>query len=203
VKLKPPDLWPPVGLSREEHEATKTLHVMVFSLRYFVETWAAALELFRFGKSRPEYVKRDLARQWQWITIHECAMQIAFLLEALTIIRAHRLRPCQTVRLHFDRGSMRRAFGLFEEYFPNFEEVRHAVAHRGSVSFSPEKHAPDGLFGIARITDADRFETTYEGVQYHLDITAETLGRMADVVTTFWAAFAPVEKVFDRLGRSD
>ena len=43
--LKAPDLWPPVGLSKEADDQVRWLNAAVSALRYHVEKFAAALEL--------------------------------------------------------------------------------------------------------------------------------------------------------------
>lgn len=195
---KPPLLWPPRELSEEETEAIKWLNASMHGLLASADAWAAALELFQFGKAPSPQVKSDVARRWQWIAIHECAMQIAYLRERIDIIRGRLVKTSPLVQQHIDKAAMRRAVKLFDEYFPNHLAIRHAVAHSGEVDLSPERHAPAGtIYAITRITDADRLELTFEGATYTLDITSATLLKIQEIVLTFWDAFVLAAKALE------
>lgn len=197
---KPPLLWPPRGLSEEETDAIKWLNASMHGLLASADAWAAALELFHFGKARPPQVRSDVARRWQWIAIHECAMQIAYLRERIDIIRGRLVKASPIVQQHIDKGAMRRAVKLFDEYFPNHLAIRHAIAHSGEVDLSPERHAPAGtIYALTRINEADRLELTFEGATHTLDITNATLLKIQEIVSTFWDAFAPAAKVLEEM----
>lgn len=202
--LKAPDLWPPVGLSKEAEEEVKMLNAVVIGLRYHVEGYAAALELYRFGKSRPAIVDRLLARDWQWIAIHEAAMRVWFLRDAMEIARKTWIRQCEPVAEHVDEPAMESALRLFDTHFPDFRKMRNAIAHAPGIESSNLKAwLKDDLFGVSKLNDDDRFELINDGVRYSMDMTDATLDKLVQVVRAFWSAFESVEHAFDTRGRSE
>jgi len=202
VQLNPPDLWPPVGLSEKEHEATKYLNAVTFSLRYFVEGFAAALELYRFSRSRPTNVRRDLPWKWQWFALHAGVWEVWNAHEYLKLV-PRKIGDCATVSRHLDQATRDRALDLFKQYFPHLKSIRDAIGHAGIVQLTHDMILADGGLAAPQLKDGDRYEVVNNGRRFHFDMTDETLGRLTEVVTTYWAAFVPVEKEFDRLGRSD
>jgi hypothetical protein len=204
-QLKPPDLWPPVGLSEKEYDATQYLGAVVFSLRYFVEGFAAALELYKFSRSWPVNISTQTILKWRWFALDAGAMEIWHLRESLNLV-PRKIGPCATVAKYVDRDAMQRGIDLFDEqHFPDFRKIRDGIAHAPTISLSRDGGymLDDGSIASGRITDEHRYEVINKGKRYHFDMTDETLRKVAEVVTTYWAAFAPVEKAFDQAGRSD
>lgn len=197
---KPPLIWPPRGLSKEETAAIKWLSATMYGLLGSVEAWEAALELFQYGKSRPPQIKSDIARRWQWIAIHECVMQVSFLREQMDIIRGRLVKTSPLVHRHLDKAALRSSFKLFDEYFPDYREIRHAIAHSGEVSLNPERHSADGsIYAITKISSIDRLELEYKGRSLTMDITRATLTKIEAVVSTFWDAFAPAARELEAI----
>jgi hypothetical protein len=164
------------------------------------DAWDAALKLYKYAKARPQQVHHDLARRWQWIAIHECAMQIAFLRERLDVIRDRLVKTSPLVRQHIDAKEMRRAIKLFDKYFPDYLSIRHAIAHTGEVDLSPERHAPAGtVYALTKIENDDRLELTFEGTKRSFEITDATLSKVQEVVTTFWSAFDPAARALEEM----
>lgn len=203
-QLKPPDLWPPVGMSKKEHDGTKFLHATVMSLSHFVDAFAAAIELYRFSLSKAPHVPAQTRFQWKWFALHEGAMTIWHLRESLNLL-PRRFGPCATVVRLVNRQAMQRAIDLFDkQHFPDFELVRDAIAHAPTISLTMSDIVlDDGLLASPRIKDGDVYEVINRGKRYEFAMTEETLRKVAEVVTTYWAAFAPVVKAFDQAGRSE
>lgn len=203
-KLKPPNLWPPVGMSKKEHEATKFLHATVMSLAHFVEAFAAAMELYRFSVAGNSDVPARTTFQWKWFALHEGAMAIWHLRESLNLV-PRRIGPCATVARLVDRKAMQRAKDLFDkQYFVDFEPIRDAIAHAPTISLTMDNIVlDDGLLASPRIKDGDIYEVINRGKRYEFSMTEDTMKKMVDVVTTYWSGFAPVVKAFDDAGRSD
>jgi hypothetical protein len=61
----------------------------------------------------------------------------------------------------------------------------------------------DGMLAAPQLKEDDRYEVINKNRRFHFDMTDETLRKLEHVVSTYWAAFEPVEKEFDRRGRSD
>ena len=202
--LKAPDLWPPVGLSKEADRQVRWLNAAVSALRYHVENFAAALELYRFSRSKPANVKSQLAWDWQWIAINEAAMRIWFLRDAMDVLRRKTIPACSTVSSLADDSAMERALSLFDTHFPEFKKMRNAIAHAPGLELAPTKAAPkDGLYAGPQLKDGDRFELVNDGVRYSMDMTTRTLDLLTEVLVAYWSAFKPVERAFDERGRSE
>jgi hypothetical protein len=202
--LKAPDLWPPVGLSEQDDDATRLMNAAVLSLRYHVEGFAATLELYRFSRSRPANVKSQVAWDWQWIAIHDAAMRIWFLRDAMEILRKHRVPACASIAPHVNSFAMEAAVNLFDAHFPEFKKMRNAVAHAPGLELTGKGPiAADGLYAGPQLKDGNRFELMNGNVRYSMAMTDDTLRKLTEVLLSFWSAFVPVEQAFDRLGRSE
>lgn len=202
--LQAPDLWPPRDLPKETNDQIRGLNAAVYSLRYHVEKFAAALELYRFARSRPAGLRGQLVRDWQWIAINESAMQIWYLREAMDLLRRTLVPACRTVASLVDESAMTRAICTFDTYFPEFKKMRNAVAHSPSLELASTKSRPkEQLYAGPQIKEGDRFELVNDGVRYSMEMTTGTLDQLTEVLLTFWAAFEPVESGFDKLGRSE
>lgn len=202
--LKAPDLWPPIGLSKGDESETLSLNAAVSALRYHVEGFGAALALYRFSRSKPENVSPQVAWDWQWIGIHEAAMRIWFLRDAMEIVRGSRVPTCASVAQHVDDMAMERALSLFDTCFPEFRKMRNAIAHAPGQELARTSYiAKDGLYAGPQLKDGDRFELVNDNVRYSMVMTDETLRKLSEVLQTFWSAYTPVERAFDRIGRSE
>lgn len=202
--FKAPDLWPPVGLAKETDSQVRWLNTAVTALRYHVEKYAGALELYRFSRSKPANVKKDLAWDWQWIAINEAAFQIWFLREAMDILRNNTVPACSFVASRVDVGAMGRAIDLFDTVFPEFKKMRNAIAHTPGLELAAQKKAPrDGLYAGPQLKNGDCFELVNDGIRYRLNMTTQTLEQLSDVLVTYWSAFSPLEREFDKLGRAE
>src|SRR5688500_16273669 len=140
-----------------ESDAVEFIAAMLWGLKFNVEAWDAALKLYQFAKHPPESVKRDLARKWKFIAIHECVMQLSYLQERLWLIRHQKLPACRGLYDHVDKQRLSDAENIFETYFPEMKLLRHAIAHMSTVDSVPKQHAPDGKYALFRIGDDDRF----------------------------------------------
>ncbi|GIK70937.1 MAG: hypothetical protein BroJett020_22320 [Bacteroidota bacterium] len=95
---------------------------------------------------------------------------------------------------------MRAARKQLDEYFPDIETLRHAIAHKGENEAHPEIHAPDGLFALTGIREADVFSVPYHGQFRRLAITAESLARIGEVVVEFISAFEQAAAELEKQG---
>ncbi len=115
-------------MSTAEAEAVRDLDANLHGVMFNVEAWNAALELYRFAMSKPTNVDKHLARKWIFIASHECVMQLSYLQERLKVIRGHKINLCVTIKGDIDFKLLRDSKKLFDGYFPEIEELRHAVA---------------------------------------------------------------------------
>ncbi|MGB8432706.1 MAG: hypothetical protein WCE38_00405 [Burkholderiales bacterium] len=202
--LKAPDLSPPVGLSKETDDQVRWLNAAVSALRYHVEKFAAALELYRFGRSKPANMNGALAWDWQWISIHEAAMRMWFLRDAMDSLRRKSILACSAVASLVDDDAMERAMKRFNTRFPEFKKIRDMIAHVPGLELAPRRAAPkDGLYAGPQLKDSDRFELVNDGIRFSMDMTSRTLDWLTEVLDAYWSAFKSVERAFDERGRSE
>ncbi|WP_427914834.1 hypothetical protein ACPWT1_07955 [Ramlibacter sp. MMS24-I3-19] len=95
---------------------------------------------------------------------------------------------------------MRTATRKLLDGFPGIDELRHAVAHAGEFDAHPEDHAPDGLYALTMLGENGRFSAPFRKTVYHLDITAQTLALLEEVVKEFYSGFIPAAKRLDEEG---
>jgi hypothetical protein len=94
------------------------------------------------------------------------------------------------------RGARKR----IDEYFPDIEALRHAIAHKGENEAHPEIHAPDGQYSLSGFRQPDRFSAPYRGQLRYLEITDESLQRMVKVVNEFFEAFKIASTELEKQG---
>jgi hypothetical protein len=194
-----PLLWPSIHTQSDEIPAVKDLYAHLTGLEYSVQAWEAAFLLYVTAKNPPAPISRDVARRWQFVACNECILELFHLRSRLEKIQAVKLRNCPSIRPHVDMVGLKAARKALDEYFPHIEPLRHAVAHKGQNEAHPELHAPDGQFALYGIRE-NRFVAPYEGEYRFLDITQESLQRIAEVVTEYLRAFEPAAKVLELQG---
>lgn len=195
-----PLLWPSVATLPGEAAAIKDLNAHLVGLEYSVQAWEAALALYETSKNPPPTVSRAVARRWGFIACNECILELYHLRARLERIQSVRLRHCPSVRALVDMSKVKDARKLLDESFPDIEVLRHATAHKGENEAYPEVHAPDGQYALSGFHEPDRFSVPYKGQLVYLDITTQSLERISEVVTTFFAAFEPVAASLQQQG---
>lgn len=184
-----PLLWPSAATPASETESIKDLYAHLTGLHYSIEAWEAALLLYQTAKHPPPTISRAVASRWRFVACGECALELYHLRARLEKIQSIQLRKCPSLRAFIDISKLRRSRKQLDEYFPDIEALRHAIAHKGENEAHPEIHAPDGLFSLACIRETDVFSVPYQGKLRRLAITLESLQRMDEVVVEFIGAF--------------
>ena len=201
--LKPPLLWPSVRTPSAEVAAVKDLHANLFGVAYNVEAWDAALRLYQFAKQPTTGVRAADARRWKFIASDECVHQLHHLRERLQRIKGHKVRACPSIIASIETSPLRAATTLLDEYFPDIDQLRHAIAHAGANSVLPEEHAPEHGYLLIGFTGEDRYTAPYKGVERHLEITNRSLERIREVAAAFLASFEPAAKLLEEQGHLD
>ena len=196
----PPLLWPSVATPASEVANIKALYAHLMGIAYNVEAWDAALQLYELSKQAPTGFSRDVVRRWRFVASSECVMQLHHLKERLQRVKGVKLRECTSIKDNVDIRLLREATKLYSDYFPDVDELRHAVAHAAEIDAEPEKHAPNGQFGLVGFREADRFSAPYKGQLRHLDLTKTTLERINELVTRVFDAFVPAAQELECQG---
>jgi hypothetical protein len=198
--LRVPVLWPSTLTPAAEVASIKDLYAHLAGLKFSVEAWNAALQLYRTSVSPPPPISRAIANRWRWIACHECVLELYHLRARLEKIQSVRLRNCPSVRATVDMPKIKNARKRLDEYFPDIEALRHATAHKGENEAHPEVHAPDGLYALTGLLEPDRFSTPYQGTLRYLNITDQSFQNIVDVVAEFLSAFETTATELERQG---
>jgi hypothetical protein len=83
-------------MAEDEADAVLDLNANLHGVAFNVEAWSAALELYKFSRSRPDNVDRNLARKWRFIAADQCVMQLYYLRERLKVIKPQD-QGCKTI----------------------------------------------------------------------------------------------------------
>lgn len=195
-----PVLWPSALTPANEIAPVKDLYAHLTGLKFSVEAWDAALQLYRTSKSPPPQIARAVADRWRWIACHECVLELYHLRARLGKIQSVKLRNCPSVRATVDMSGVKSARKKLDEYFPDIEALRHATAHKGENEAHPEVHAPDGHCALTGFRQPDRFSTPYQGTLRYLDITDQSLQNIVEVVAEFLGAFEGAAAELEKQG---
>jgi hypothetical protein len=198
--LRVPVLWPSALTPAEEAEPIKDLYAHLTGLKYSVEAWGAALQLYRTSKNPPHQISRAIADRWRWVACHECVLELYHLRSRLGKIQSVRLQKCPSVRVTVDITKVKSARKKLDAYFPDIEALRHATAHKGENEAHPEVHAPDGRYALTGFREPDRFSTPYQGKLRYLDVTDQSLQYIVEVVTEFLGAFEAAAAELEKQG---
>lgn len=140
---------------------------------------------------------------WKWIAARDAAMTIFHVAKTLEATRAKSGR-CVFLRNTVDFPAFKRARKLFEAQFPNFDTIRHGVAHSAEITSTPKRRAENSYDGdydspLARIRDstgtllkglhARTFTNTYDGKIVSFDVSWENWKRLDDLVVAVFRAF--------------
>jgi len=199
--LAPPQLWPSRQTPVDEIAAIKELNANLWGVAYNVEAWAAALHLYQFAKQRPSVVGADDARRWTFIASNECVHQLHHLRERLEKIKGHKVSDCPSLAPSIESKKLRAATKLLDEYFPDIDQFRHAIAHAGANDVLPEEHAPEHGYLLVGFREHDRYTAPFKGIDRHLSISEESLERIREVASEFLVAFVPAAKLLEQQGR--
>ena len=198
--LSVPVLWPSVLTPADEVGPVKDLYAHLTGLKFSVEAWEAALQLYRTSKNPPPGISRSIADRWRWVACHECVLELYHLRARFEKIQSVKLGKCPSLRATVDMSKVKGARKKLEECFPDIEALRHAIAHKGQNEAHPEVHAPDGLYALTGFRQPDRFSTPYEGKLRYLDITDQSLRNIVEVTAEFLSAFEPVAAELEQQG---
>lgn len=198
--LSPPLLWPSVVTPRAEFAAVKDLYAHLTGLKYNVEAWDAGLQLYKLAMHPPSEVARDVAGRWRFVAAGECVFQLHHLKKRIEKIRGVAIKKCPSLSDSIDPRILRQSAKLLNDYFPEIDRLRDAMAHAGEFDAHPEDHAPDGMFALKGFREPHRFSAPFKRKLYHLDITDQTLAQMTEVVVKFFEGFMPASEMLESQG---
>jgi hypothetical protein len=188
-------------------EQTHVRHVdsSLFNLRHHADTFAAAVNLRIFCVQNLTALPAPLPIQWMAIAGRDGAMTLYHFDETMDgIVSSLDLVP--TLMANIDHKNLRIYRKLFNSFFPGFENIRHAVAHRAELTRdrrSFERNAFTGKLsgrviqaadGVSNLMmtdcfDGDKFTTTHEGQLLTYELNAKSHEKIVRVCERFIGAF--------------
>ena len=195
-----PVLWPSVLTPAQEVESVKTLYAHLEGLKYSVEAWDAGLQLYKLALNPPPLVKRDVASRWRFVAANECVFALHHLKKRIEKIRGVLVKRCPSLSGSFETACLRQSAKLLEEYFPEIDGLRDAMAHAGEFDAHPEQHAPDGLYALKGFRGGDTFSAPFKKKLHHLDITDQSLHRISEIVSVMFRGFEPAARRLETEG---
>jgi len=102
-----------------------------------------------------------------------------------------------------DIPKLRGARKRLDDYFPDINALRHAIAYKEVNEAHPEVHAPDGQCALMGFREPDRFSAPHLGRLRYLDITPKSLSRIREVVVDCGSAFDMAAAELERQGHLD
>jgi hypothetical protein len=220
IRDYPPDIYQsllPQAERDDAHRFSSGLH----DLSRWVGSFEAAVALFESAaallgpvREREKAVgvgkEEGTVLEWQHIAARDGAMSIYHFGKMFEASRAS-IGKMPTVLAKHDKMLSRQARKLFEQHFPNFLDIRHAVAHSAELTKDQaafDKNAFTGSYSgpglkieagaknnIVMGLTGTTFATTHEGRILTYDITRATLDTLGRVLLTYFSAFAELGKV--------
>jgi hypothetical protein len=211
----------------EEQEALLHIVDILASLGRFERRFSLALMLFDFSHDENSRLGADVSMGradfgtldaktntlsgWQMMAAREGAMTIYHFGQTVEAIGSN-LKACPTLCGLADHSTLRVAKKLFNATFPDYDAIRHVVAHMADFSATQKMKASHSIVGpwkgnfgavsietkdqnaVTRFTDNlyDRtYCITFEGKVYGYEITLGTLETITKIRRHFYSAFDP------------
>ncbi len=183
-----------------------------------VQSLRSQSPLKKLGEHLRAAVDQYVAQQrtyfaWMRIAARDSAMTIYHVKHTLDAVNGQR-KNCPTLFSYVNRDIHKKAGKLFEKSFPDLFAVRHAVAHSAENS-RPEdrkKHRASGPFDGALVAGAAilfisdtlfgrQLTATINGEIVASELSATSLGQLAEVRDLLFAAFLPASEATQELER--
>lgn len=194
----------------------------------YVSDFGAAVTLFEYSNSsRIDLLKgssliqpvgpstlsmldsQNLYSSWMMVAARDGAMSIYHFIKAMEGVK-HCIHKAPTIEACFDRSVSRLATKLFNSHFPNWNEIRHAVAHAAELSETPEKlksnsfskelsldgvHINKGGDGTGCVFISNglinnSFSTTINGKLLQYEVSSQMHLALTEVRDQFFSAFS-------------
>jgi hypothetical protein len=196
--------WPPslnvTSLPRTEIEIAVNISVRLMSFNSYLATFNSAIQLFDFCQTEDG---RRIGGGWQFIAGRDGAMTIWHIGQSMQTIRARLNKlECPVLVDLIDFSHTREALRQFKASFPEFYDLRIAVAHSGEI-FGDMEHAVKGPYsqmGLKINEGASTwfqssfvgrsFVNTFEGKLLSYELSKASFDELNRIKKLFFLAFA-------------
>lgn len=193
-------LWPSIATPTSEIAGIKDLYAHLTGLEYSLQAWEAGLLLYQLANRPPSSISRSVALRWRFVACNECVLELYHLRARLEKIQSVQLRKCPSLRAAIDINKLKITRKKLDEYFPDIEPLRHAIAHKGQNEAHPEIHALDGQYALTGFREVDIYSAPYEGQLRHLALTNQSLQQITEVVAEYLSAFDAAAAELEKQG---
>ena len=187
------------------------LNMSLAGMGTYLQSFRAAVALFDFAapiatplESPTGFPPHDVVIRWPYIAARDGAMNIYHFRVAMEAAKAsaHQL---QLVRDAINWTKVRAATKRFQTQFPDFEKIRHAVAHAADLGKTLKEQRRNRIKGprtgplvrlsagasvtIANSLINQTFATTIGGQLVSYDVTTETADKLEAIMLEFYSLF--------------
>lgn len=226
------------AIPKAEYDATLRLARSLNDLHRYVQSFKSALRLFDFSRERQiasaqetavkiqqlmsnpdpkaarEMIDESLIHSdWCNIACRDGAMTLYHFGKTLHNIRAA-LGECKTVNSMVEPAPLRHATKQFEGAFPDFEAMRHAIAHANELWKNVAKYLQNAIRGgytkgnisisggsaLTSMLNNRHFAMTFEGRLVSYEMSEETLNKMVEIQNEYYSGFREAE---NKLGEAE
>jgi hypothetical protein len=196
----------------EELDELGLLNNALDGMERYVQQFAEALHLFDYCLIQRSVISASGSgpfSAWMRLAASDGVMSIWHFRKEMDIANSV-ANKSPYVSQQLERSHLGDAHKTFNSRFPEFEAIRHAVAHAGELSRNVARHEQIVFSGTypgtgirienvenAMIQDSlqDRLYTcTFEGKIVHCEISGQTIQNLSDVKTSFFAGFTSEPK---------
>jgi hypothetical protein len=130
------------SLPPEERDAYLCVSINGAALHRFISDFQLSVTLFEMlsqaQAAQPEGLSAFTFSRLRTIPAKDGALNVYHFGMSLSGTR-NNIGRCRSILKHIDVQLLRVAARLFDSYFPNYELIRHAIAHTGELFDTPEK----------------------------------------------------------------
>jgi hypothetical protein len=214
-----PAIFPPRFDLREfpegERDSVEHIQGLLGRLFGYVNSFDAAIrlaqrsaqEMSQLRDQNPDggYRMPEPLHEYQFVAARDGAMTIYHFACVIDGIRQSR-RNAPTLSAMIDDQRIKIAGRLFNTYFPDFERVRHAVAHAAELMATPEStarnisaqntitsHGHELSIGDLLDEQNGKFTTTIEGCRVSYQLSRDALNKLVRIQGYIYSAFERVK----------
>jgi hypothetical protein len=188
----------------DEHTQMMLLNKALRDIDRFIADFSAALDLFDYCDSQRSGAPNDKFFRWRYIAARDAVMTVFHFRYSMEAA-GNFAKGSSYLKPNLDRAKLSKATAAFDKRFPDYELSRHAVAHAGEIGKSVPRFNRNSFsgtfqgeaFGLEDVSnvvvgdqlDGRAYTSTFEGKVVRCEVSKETLGRLADISSTFYSAF--------------
>jgi len=186
----------------------KLLNIALIEMEQYAKQFSQAVALFDYCLMQFSKTRLDVFSEWMFIAARDAVMSVWHFRKQMETSNQIANKSAYLAK-SLEKSLFKDAYKKFRLGFPDFEAIRHAVAHAGELSKnadSHEKHSFSGTYegtGI-KINNSknvmlknalqDRtYTSTFEGRIVHCEISAQSIQKLMDVQEVFFDAFREKE----------